>query len=1257
MTSKTAIHSNAFNFLSFMQSSVDPRTGQYTLSVNLPELKSNALCGPDLPLRLDFNPLNMIDSGYGLGWNLNLSQYDPNDSILSLYTGETFKVTGSGEEPAIKERKLLSFRFFVDDENTCRIVHKSGLVEVLKTVGSGAQRVALPQRIYAPSGHRLDLEYTSFNGHQRLSRVSDQHGELLRVLRETSALKILTAPFEDRPGKRVLMDMNAGLVREIVLPSADLASWRLRYDTIRGITCLVEVQTPVGGRETIDYKDPGHPFPGSTPRPNLPRVSHHRLEPGFGQPPMDVDYEYSVANFLGNGSAIEYQVDGLDQLYKIDHTYVYDSTAFHQVDGVAVRSVKRVYNRFHLLIEETTQQNRFIRRTLNTYHAENVNFDQQPKQFQLPRRVETRWELADDASRWRSEALETGFDEHGNLILEIDASGIATRHTYYAVDGEEGCPADPDGFVRSLKETSVTPAPGGEGEAPVLVTGFHYEAFAPLDGMPVKPWLGNTRESLSEGGRMLSLVQREYVLTPGDASHHGRLYREIETFNGIPRVRAFTYELAPGEGVLRTVETLRAVDGTCKSTTLEHSLVLGEAVLTRDDNDVEIRYAYDDLRRVVSETVAPGTPFAASRFYSYSLTRLHGQQASQEMVDVKNVHTRTWVDGLNRAVREEREDVDGGTRAWRDIWSGQFDALGQQIGEIEYDWLGPDTLALPRSIAYDDWGQQCCVTGPDGVALHEETDPIGTPASNGPILRVWKQAAAASALRGGETVTWLNRFDKPARVERFDLAGDRVSLHEYRYDGLGRTHSETDARDLYTEYRYDVFSRLIETQLPGGAVVTRGYVEHAADDLPTHISVDGKLLGEQTFDGLLRMSSSTTGGRLRLYTYDPGQTQPSCVTTPAGKRILYEYQPQLGDEPSLRQVVGEAASEYDYDHQNARLTFCHEPGDELHRDYFSTGELKSETRTHNGQYYEMHYSYSLRGRQLTYTDVLGQLQEYHYDGFGRLHITELGSTRTELCYDDLGRLRSIDTEDQDQRVHTLIDYDEFDREVLRTFEFGQVTQYLSQTYNEVDALATRTLQEGDELLRAETYQYDARGRLYNYGCSGSHPPVDAYGQVIVNQLFLFDGLDNMTRVITQSPQATNRADYHYDNPVDPAQLTSITNNTAAYPGTILLEYDDDGNLTRDEQGRQLTYDALGRLLTVSDSAGAQAGSYRYDPLDRLASLSDAQGTGRRFYREDELASLVQGSGGTTFMRAAGNLLAERQSGLATPAEGDGGPVQ
>lgn len=82
-----AIQSNALNFLSYTQGNVDPRTGQYGFSMEIPPLNPNDLQGPDLPMQLNFNPLNDSNSGFGIGWALNLSSYHLDSGMLELHTG------------------------------------------------------------------------------------------------------------------------------------------------------------------------------------------------------------------------------------------------------------------------------------------------------------------------------------------------------------------------------------------------------------------------------------------------------------------------------------------------------------------------------------------------------------------------------------------------------------------------------------------------------------------------------------------------------------------------------------------------------------------------------------------------------------------------------------------------------------------------------------------------------------------------------------------------------------------------------------------------------------------------------------------------------------------------------------------------------------------------------------------------------------------------------------------------------------------
>jgi len=1267
MTTSSVIHSNAFNFMSFLMLGVDPRTGQYTVTVDLPELKSNRLCGPAVPLQLQFNPLNLEDSGFGVGWNLSLSQYTPVGSMLALSTGENFKVTGSGAQPAIKEKKLDSFHFYNLGADTYRVVHKSGLVETLVTGGSGDKRVALPREIRAPSGHAVNLTYTSFQGGQLLETVRDAFTPLLRIERDPNNQFVRLHLHPDSgPGGTPLASFEMRLngrqeVTSIILPTAENASWRFTYEQIRGHTCLVKVQTPVGGEELIEYRDGGHPYPNpSAPLQHLPRVTRHTTVPGFGQPDIVVDYTYTTHNFLGNGAAINWLNDGLDNLYRVQTDYEYGSVEALKVGSITQRSVTRTFNRFHLLTEEVTRQGDCVKTVGTDYHSEDVDFDLQPPQFQLPKTVTTRWTRGNQS---RTEVESTSFDEYGNLTEQVQASGIRETFSYYPKEGDDGCPADPEGFERNLRTKTVYPAASDDGTATALQTVNRYEALPALDSAADAPnWLVVTRETLTDSDdnhfSPLQYIERVYHNEPDEPSLHGRPKSQNETFNEKTTTTVFAYS-APlsrlaGEIVDQTVETLTGFDATTKVVTRQHSMLSGEVLLDHDnDTDVQISYEYDVLQRVTLETVAPGDPeFEAARAYRYTLTSAPGQQASQEVVDVKGVTTRTKVDGLNRPILEERQDADSTTPArYRRTYAATYDLFGNIANATDYDWLGERELGLHSRYEYDDWGQQSCVTGPDRVKEFTQTDPTANSGFGGPVTRSWRQGPDdpdGNHALGGVTETSLNLFEKPARVERFDTDDKSISVHQYFYDGLGRTAKEIDARNATTLYAYDAFDRLLESTLPGGDVVKRIYAPHTDDDLPVGISVNDIELGTQVFDGVGRKTQATIGGRLQTFSYETGHSQPKTVTTASGRTITYTYSPALGDEPLTRELAEDVSARYEYDKKNARLLSCGESDQVLERTWFSTGELKTETRTQaGGDPLSMEYVYSLNGRLREYKDVLGQTQYSEYDDFGRLESVELGTINSTFTYNELGWLNSITTKEGARTVGITLAYDDFGRETQREFDLNGVVQTLDQVYNANDAAEKRTLKEGDELLREEGYQYDPRGRLVRYTCSGSQPPVDPYGQALVRQVFIFDALDNLTEVRTTSAVGTNTATYDY-GALDPVQLQKVTNSdTVHYPAEILLDYDADGNLILDEQQRTLTYDPLGRLIAVSANGDDGARNYQYDPLDRVANDGPADTGQQRFYREDKLANQVGGTLNRTFIHGGDNLVAERQNPGAT----------
>jgi hypothetical protein len=1273
MTISTSIHSNAFNFMSYLGGGVDARTGVYSLSIDFPPVSGNDQLGPELGLVLRYSPLNTADSGYGKGWSLQLSQFDPLTRIVSLVSGETHKQTSrDGTRLKMQEQKLDSFHLYEESNSRWRLAHRSGQVEILELQGAGQHRVAMPVQIFNEQGQWLKLTYTSFNDYPLLVAVTDMRGDtLVTITRESNRARLSVRSDAGEAAYNLVFEGTDKEVGRIELPTENLASWRFKYGLERGLEVIKEVRTPTGGYEQVFYEDGGHLFPNGSGRTPLPRVTRHVAHPGFGQPSIDTRYTYSSNghNFLGGNAQLNWIDDGLDNLFRQVIEYDYGVTETLWVDNLPVRSTARTYNKFHLLTQEVTchgEQLSGDRKEVVGNHIHQVTtrynltagktFAEQPNYCQLEHGVDTQWWLADNPTAKRTESTSSTYYNNGNLQSQTAINGITETFTWYENAGE-GYPGDAEGFVRHLKEKVQKPAEGHPGNAVARTTRYTYQSLpvlaASAGDVQLDHWVAPDKETLDSNGP-LKVTEYTFESQPAESPLpdkpllHGRALAEQVRF---PNPKAgepgepetldtrtdFTYSYqeldwgvvkrrsAWANGKVRVIETLQSVTGfdkTAKRVRLQHSLATGEPLLNRDDNDVEIRYEYDALRRVTREIVSPGKPEEAQRRYEYQLCANETEQASQTRIDVKDVQTVAQVDGLYRVIAEQRQDVDDPARAGelRDSYAATFDAWGRQVSETEIDWLAASELHLTRQIRYDVWGEQWCEIGADGVGQFAETDPIGD-GTTGPIKREWRQLMfddAGQELENGAktavTETQLDLFENAVRVRRLakekpeDALETKVmSLVETAYDGFGRKQREVSglsasSRQIET-FSYDAFDRLLTHGLRDRTeVVKRSYAAHSDRDLPVKIAVDGIELGEQAFDGLDRMVVSITGGRRQVYSYEPGQLKPSTVTTPTGD-ITYQYLPYLTEEPVQRSLGGQQAS-YTFDQHNARLTACTEAGGEAFtRSYYSTGEVRTETR---GEY-EMAYGYSYRGRLESYKDVLDQTQVYEYDQVGRLQSTSLGSLQTDFSYDDLGRTRSYETVDKTgdvvRSLKTTLGYDVLERETSRTFSFSDhPEQTLVQEYDDFDRLTKRTLKEGSTLLSEETYRYDTRGRLDLYNCTGDQCPMNPYGTQINQELFLFDALDNITVVATTLMGGkTNVAQYSF-SPTDPVQLIKITNTHEDYQKQIDLEYDANGNLVLDDAQRKLEYDALNRLRRVEDPQKG-ACTYGYDPMNVLSSTS------------------------------------------------------
>lgn len=211
-------------------------------------------------------------------------------------------------------------------------------------------------------------------------------------------------------------------------------------------------------------------------------------------------------------------------------------------------------------------------------------------------------------------------------------------------------------------------------------------------------------------------------------------------------------------------------------------------------------------------------------------------------------------------------------------------------------------------------------------------------------------------------------------------------------------------------------------------------------------------------------------------------------------------------------------------------------------------------------------------------------------------------------------------------VTTTWEYDSFNREITRTIhQKDGIKLALSQIWLKNSLLAARILQKDGLPIRKEEYAYDSCNRLIGYKVSGSSLPQDPYGHPMTGQSYNYDALNNLTCVKTMLAGGnTDTATYHYGNRNDPTQLSAVIHTCAGYPERINLRYDAQGRLIRDEAGRTLAYDALGRLRSVSGKNGSCA--YSYDALNRLITQNIAgQDVRQLYYRGTELVAEITAS--------------------------------
>lgn len=1243
-------YTQANNFVDGFGSSVDPRTGAFSAQLQLGTVDGNELRGPGFPLVLSYQPFSKKDFGFGEGWSLNWTVYDRADKLLSVALGEQLIVGADAVDGSLplNQSKVTSVNFVRAGDQAYQAWHDTGEVEIL-TGQDDAYAVKVPKTRYGADGLRLEMSWTPQGEFYWFDDVRDGAGKVLCSAEyDGNAATVLTLWPGTADARKFELSFKQRQLTRVVHGEF---IWDLGYDAGRlpNQPLLNVLRHPQGLVETATYSKEGHRYPDAIGAPSgfVPYVETYVRDPGGGQPPLTYQLTFTAKNYLGYHSGLANFSTNEDNLYDCpDPEYSYGSTV-KLLSELGDVTTNRLYNKYHLLTSKTLSIDKCAHTHLYEYGYLDLSksYAEQPANFQCATKIT---DLYSDGAQTRSISEQMEWNVAGHITRYLQADGIEKAWTYYPTQGEgAACPADPTGKGGFVKQITVTPP--ANSDAPVRRSTMTYASIAVAGGSrglgaPMTHGIVPFRTEEYADDVLIRTTENTYINSAASMDHGRlRLYTDTLYRDGQPSATSVHYRyLHADDGSTLTIEeTLIGVDGKSRKANQTRSMRTGHILRSLDADGVWAVFTYDQYGRETGRTLAPDTAYERTWSTSYSLPDGEGAGDILEASTPYGETVRQVYDGLGRELRFEKK-WDG---EWYTLESHFYDSRGTLARTETQDWLSPQQAepSFQRTVSfdYDSWGQVMRASASDGFCVEQQKDPI---------------RLLSTRRTPGLDAEYLFKYDPTTlRLDNFSRAngsGQVLSVDSYRYDGAGRLIGTTDALGRTLSYEYDQFDRVIKRTLPDGTTVVREYAAHSMQSLTVGISVNAVSLGSQKYDGLMRLTTTTNGGRTYRFSYRGASRFAAEVQTPVGDRIRYTYVPELDNSIQRCEVVGgDFWRSYDYDRYGALNSAQVSPaanGPMLEFKHDIWGRLQEETTRWATADRTASYRYSLGGRLISYTDVAGQLSTFDYDAYGRPSKCEAGSTRIQGTYDQYGRLCAWTVQDGKRELTTSLTLDAFSREVRRetVFTQGDKRVVIEQDWDKNDTLLARHTYLNGELLRGESYKYDDRGRLVSYVCDGAQLPCDPYGKQICSQSYLYDELSNITNLITVFEGGKDEASYGFDNQDDPCQLTWIRHSHSDYPGYAELRYDAAGRMVGDEQGRRLSYDALGRLVSVEGSSGAV--TYGYDALDLLRSRAGASGKRRdMYYRRGSVETIVdEASAVTSFLRVAGQVVAQQQSDAA-----------
>ncbi|MFJ2713285.1 hypothetical protein ACIOZM_20735 [Pseudomonas sp. NPDC087346] len=690
---------------------------------------------------------------------------------------------------------------------------------------------------------------------------------------------------------------------------------------------LSGLKTPYGFTQYVSHFGTPRPYSLDTNYPVVARLVEEDISTyRNARDSSEINYGYSNhVNFTGYSQG-RTQVDGIDNCLRLTEDYHYSSWENH-----GDRSIKRTYNRFHLLTEEMViaqpQSLGVWITTAYTYPLVAGNIDNQPANFSLWTQKSVTYAKGDER-RTITELRE--HDIYGNLLSKTQASGIKQTHAYYPLDStqSQGCPPSPL-FIRHLKSTTITPDPSAQNKPNAKSREYAYTQVSgrthrnPITGALTSPYM--------------VLLSQEKLNTLVVQQHTYRTATDIPLLLGV---------LLSSRTVSPSVNNLTNFNWTMNNrrvcVTTEHVAQSSEQRLTASGGSTEYspssgrvhqevspfgaitQYIYDTTGRLTKKTSYAGTPQEEVETYQFTYWTTpfvdNPDISNNESLIRANVLTTRNSAGLvthsflsrDGLILYEGYAVPGGI----DTRAKELD-LSKLARAVTYTRTSPEpliktdthfdfivnpseTIRFTETTTYDYMlGQLTQTTYPNSNITYTVYDFAQTP----PSIR---------QMSSGSDKIYRTRYDKYDKVKDVYLVRNNlpesynVLLSVNTHDGLGRLiEAATSGEPGETHFALDEYDRITSSRCLQETLAYEYSTQVPIMDVPVSVSAASNgvqaIAAHRTFDGFGRLITQVAPGGdvssntvVEHYTYGSNVAeQPSAITFNAG-RVDNSYDPLTG---------------------------------------------------------------------------------------------------------------------------------------------------------------------------------------------------------------------------------------------------------------------------------------------------------------------------------------------------------------------------